>query len=225
MRKSLLIALTAILAAAPPQPAGADAAADWQALVRAQKQAAAQEAADPAGAIATLYALFRERPVMDPWPAATAISGIVRLQRATGQEETAHHLCDWALQKYGWHPAAARTVADKALLLNADKRYAEVEALVAQYWPKVVEGHWLHANAVVAQWCAALQAQGKDVGQARALRKALLEIPGLLDEGQQYPPGWIYNRVANALGSKQEREEALRWPRVRFLTCAFESAA
>ena len=221
MRNGTLIALAAMLAAVFARPAGADAAADWQALARAQKQAAA----DPAGAIATLYALFKERPEMDPWPAAAAVSGIVRLQKATGQEETAYQLCDWALGKYGWHPAAARTVADKAILLNADRRYAEVEALVAQHWPKVEETHWSHANAVVAQWCAALQAQRKDAEQARALKKALLEVPGLLDEGQQYPPGWIYNRVAHTLGSGQEREEALRWARVRFLTCAFEPAA
>ena len=225
MHKGTLIALAAILAAAFPRPVGADAAADWQALMHAQKQAAVQAVATPPSAIATLYRLFRERREMDPWVAVAGVSAIVRLQKASGQEETAYQLCDWALGKYGWHPAVARTVADKALLLNAGKRSPEVETLVAQYWPKVTETHWSHANAVVAQWCAALQAQGKDAEQVQALKKALLEIPGILDEGQQSPPGWIYHRITNTLGNKPEREEALRWARVRFLACAFEPAA
>ena len=206
-------------------PAGADATADYQALARAQKQAAALEQTDRAGAIAALYSLFRERPEMEPWVAVLGVSAIVRLQRASEQTETAYQLCDWALGKYAWHPAVARTVADKAGLLNADKRYGEVEALVAQHWAKLTETHFSHANAVIAQWSQALERQEKAAAAAAALRKALREVPSLLDESQQAPYGWIYNRLTHSLGGSEHREEALRWAKARFLACAFEAGA
>ena len=217
-------ALALLVCCALPTRA-ADAFADVNAFDALFKKMGPLKDKDPKSAITEWTRFLEQKPDMDPWAAVAVCSELADLYQVTRNTKPALDLCDAQLQKYDKHPAVIATVATKAGVLNSDGHPADAEKLIDKYWDLYPETFRNHANAMLFQYCKALEEQDKMDLLLKVLPSRLSGYPSLVDEALQYPVGWIYDRLVRRMVAQNEYETAAAWAKLRFVTCRFDTAA
>ena len=220
------VAILALPGAATPRVALGDPARDQRDFASLRQRARTLVRAQPQAAIAEYTRFLEQHADLDPAIAAATYSALVNLHYSAAKDAPAAlAACEKGLDKCGWHPAGILLIAEKARLLTTEKRPGEAEKLIEEQWQRVGTGYAESVNAVLWQYCTALEQQGKKEKLLWALRAGLTQLPQLADATQQSPRAWIHERLVAELLAAGRAREALQWAKLRFVVYPLEKEA
>ncbi|MDQ3814410.1 MAG: hypothetical protein M3347_10715 [Armatimonadota bacterium] len=197
---------------------------------------------DPKQAVALYEQYLQQHPALHPNVAALLRSYEADiLYNAVKNPAAALTLLDQALSTYG--PSSPperraglgmwlRLVREKAEVLVGEKRLPEAEALWRENLPNIIADaqQWgsggaqgaarlLHHYIMVLEW------QNKGAEVITVLERVFKEVPWLLSGAAQEPPGSLYDKLVSHLLKAERKEDALRWAKVQYLLCNFDTPA
>jgi len=205
-----LALLTAVLVL--PLPARA---MDAKAFSEFNKKMNATRRDDPAKAVAD-GKLFAQGNELTPGQITQLYYGIANIQNSTLKDVPGTlATLDEAIAKLGTNVERFRLIGQKATVLNAANRGAEVEALMQTHWADISKTTYY--SQVLPVYVKALQKAGKN-DDALKVTRTLLEAR--LEQEARKPD--IFRTLIDQLLATGQREEAAGWGKLFFMVCPYE---
>jgi hypothetical protein len=202
------------------------------------KQTAALEKTNPNQAVADYDNYLQSHPTIHPNVAVVLQCYKANIYaKGLNDSNSALGLLDKAAQTYS-QPGPNQ--ADAAALLRIDRAKADI-LIASQQWNDVATllgPKWGQILAIGAadstptdtarmahQYIWALQRTRTQSEAIDAMIEAFRSVPGFLDGEQQWPAGSLYDELVNNLIQAGRAPEALRWAKLQYVLCPYNTDA